>query len=151
MVDNDEMLWVEKFRPRTIEDCILPEKMKESFSGMLQSGVITNMIFKGTAGVGKTTVARALCEQLDTDYIMLNGSGEFNMETLRTTITDFVTSVSISGKRKVIIVDESDGLPPKTQDALRSFMEAHSKNCAWIFTCNLANKIITPKIGRAHV
>lgn len=147
----DMLIWVERYRPKTIDECILPQRMKDTFNGLAKTGVIPNMILKGSAGLGKTTVARAMCEQLDCDYILVNGSGDLNMEMLRVRITNFVTSVSLNGKRKCVIVDEADGILPKPQENLRGFIEEHTKNCAWIFTCNQANKIITPIHSRCTV
>lgn len=145
---SDQFLYVEKYRPKTIDECILPESIKEQLTGFLRKKNLPNLLFKGSAGCGKTTAAKALAEQLGSDYIVINGSGEFNMETLRVRVTDFVTAVSLNGKKKIVIVDEADGLPVKTQEALRGFIEANHHNCQWIFTANFANKLITPLHSR---
>ena len=140
-----EFLWVEKYRPKTIAETILPEKLKSVFEQIVASGELPNMLFTGTAGTGKTTVAKALCNQLNLDYILINGSEEGNIDTLRGKIKQFASSVSLQGGYKVIILDEADYLNPQsTQPALRGFIEEFSKNCRFILTCNFKNRIIQP-------
>ena len=124
---SKEFLWVEKYRPTKIEDTILPKSLKETFQKIVTGGELPNMLFTGTAGLGKTTVARALCNELDCDYILINGSEEGNIDTLRTKIKQFASSVSLQGGYKVVILDEADYLNPQsTQPALRGFIEEFS-------------------------
>lgn len=147
-----EFLWVEKYRPKTIEECILPESLKKVFGNIVSGGELPNMMFTGTAGVGKTTVAKALCNELDLDYIVINGSKDGNIDTLRTTIQQFASTVSLSGGYKVVILDEADYLNPQsTQPALRNFIEEFSNNCRFILTCNFKNRIIEPLHSRCSV
>ena len=147
-----EFLWVEKYRPKTIAETILPEKLKSVFEQIVASGELPNMLFTGTAGTGKTTVAKALCDQLNLDYILINGSEEGNIDTLRGKIKQFASSVSLQGGYKVIILDEADYLNPQsTQPALRGFIEEFSKNCRFILTCNFKNRIIQPLHSRCGV
>ena len=147
-----EFLWVEKYRPKTIAETILPEKLKSVFEQIVASGELQNMLFTGTAGTGKTTVAKALCNQLNLDYILINGSEEGNIDTLRGKIKQFASSVSLQGGYKVIILDEADYLNPQsTQPALRGFIEEFSKNCRFILTCNFKNRIIQPLHSRCGV
>ena len=142
-MSTNEFLWVEKYRPATIVDTVLPEKLKSVFSNIVQSGELPNMLFTGTAGLGKTTVAKALCNELDLDWIMINGSEEGNIDTLRTKIKRFASTVSLGGGYKVVILDEADYLNPQsTQPALRGFIEEFSNNCRFIMTCNFKNRII---------
>jgi DNA polymerase III delta prime subunit len=149
---DGEFLWVEAYRPRTLEDCILPADQKKIFQEMLSKGEIQNMLLCGGAGMGKTTIARALCEELQTDYIIINGSEESGIDVLRTKIKQFASTVSFSGKAKVVILDEADYLNPNsTQPALRAFMEEFSSNCRFIFTCNFKNRIIPPLHSRTTV
>ena len=149
---ENEFLWVEKYRPRKLEDCILPADQKNIFHEMLAKGEIQNMLLCGGAGMGKTTVARALCEELETDYIIINGSEESGIDVLRTKIKQFASTVSFSGKPKVVILDEADYLNPNsTQPALRAFIEEFSSNCRFILTCNFKNKIIDPIKSRCSV
>jgi DNA polymerase III delta prime subunit len=147
-----EFLWVEKYRPQTIEETILPSELKDVFSNIVKSGEIPNMIFSGTAGLGKTTVARAICNELNLDCIIINGSEEGNIDTLRGKIKQFASSVSLQGGYKVVILDEADYLNPQsTQPALRGFIEEFSKNCRFILTCNFKNRIIEPLHSRCGV
>ena len=147
-----EFLWVEKYRPKTIAETILPEKLKTVFEQIVASSELPNMLFTGTAGTGKTTVAKALCNQLNLDYILINGSEEGNIDTLRGKIKQFASSVSLQGGYKVIILDEADYLNPQsTQPALRGFIEEFSKNCRFILTCNFKNRIIQPLHSRCGV
>jgi DNA polymerase III delta prime subunit len=149
---ENEFLWVEKYRPRKLEDCILPADQKRIFHEMLSKGEIQNMLLCGGAGMGKTTVARALCEELETDYIIINGSEESGIDVLRTKIKQFASTVSFSGKPKVVILDEADYLNPNsTQPALRAFIEEFSSNCRFILTCNFKNRIIPPLHSRTAV
>ena len=151
-IREQEFLWVEKYRPRTLADCILPADQKKIFQEMLSKGEIQNMLLCGGAGMGKTTIARALCEELQTDYIIINGSEESGIDVLRTKIKQFASTVSFSGKPKVVILDEADYLNPNsTQPALRAFMEEFSANCRFIFTCNFKNRIIPPLHSRTAV
>ena len=150
---KDHFLWVEKYRPQTIEDCILPEKTKATFKEFLKKGEVSNLLLCGTAGTGKTTVARALCEELGCDYIVINGSDEGRqIDTLRTKIKSFASAISFEGKTKVVIIDEADYLNRESvQPALRAFIETFSENCRFIFTCNYKQKIIDPLHSRTTV
>lgn len=149
---NEEFLWVEKYRPKTIEDTILPAELKATFQQFVDQQNIPNLILSGTAGVGKTTVARAMLEQLGCDYIVINGSMNGNIDTLRNDILNFASSVSLSGGRKYVILDEADYLNANsTQPALRNFMEEFSRNCGFILTCNFKNRIIEPLHSRCSV
>lgn len=146
---SNEFLWVEKYRPKKVSETILPDDLKQTFQNIVDGGEILNMMFTGTAGTGKTTVARAICEELDLDYIVINGSEEGNIDTLRGKIKQFASSVSLSGGYKVVILDEADYLNPQsTQPALRGFIEEFSNNCRFIMTCNFENKIIAPLHSR---
>ena len=148
----NEFLWVEKYRPQTISECVLPDRLKDVFQSFVDQKEIPNMLLCGTAGTGKTTVARALCNELDCDYIIINGSDESGIDVLRTKIRDFASTVSFGGKTKVVILDEADYLNPNsTQPALRAFIEEFSKNCRFIFTCNFKNRIIEPLHSRTTV
>ena len=148
----NDFLWVEKYRPQTIEETILPPSLKKTFQTIVDKGELPNMLFTGTAGLGKTTVAKALCKQLDLDYIIINGSEEGNIDTLRGKIKQFASSVSLSGGFKVVILDEADYLNPQsTQPALRGFLEEFSNNCRFILTCNFKNRIIEPLHSRCGV
>jgi DNA polymerase III delta prime subunit len=147
-----EFLFVEKYRPQTIEDCILPEGLKETFQKIVEKGELPNMMFTGSAGVGKTTVARALCNELDLDYMLINGSEDGNIDTLRGKIKQFASTVSLQGGQKVVILDEADYLNPhSTQPALRGFIEEFSSNCRFILTCNFKNRIIDPLHSRCSI
>ena len=147
-----DFLWVEKYRPKTISETILPTSLKSVFNKMVETGELPNMLFSGTAGTGKTTVAKALCNELDLDYIIVNGSEEGNIETLRGKIKQFASSVSLQGGYKVVILDEADYLNPQsTQPALRGFIEEFSNNCRFILTCNFKNRIIEPLHSRCSV
>ena len=146
---NTDFLWVEQYRPKTIDDCILPDSLKSLFSAFVKKGEISNMLFSGTAGIGKTTVAKALCEQMNCDWIMINGSEEGGIDVLRNKIKNFASTVSLSGGKKVVILDEADYLNPQsTQPALRGFVEEFHKNCRFILTCNFKNRIIEPLHSR---
>ena len=140
---KEPILWVENYRPKIIDDCILPPKIKETFKEFIKNKDIPNLLLSGGAGVGKTTVARALCNELDTDYMIINGSEESGIDILRTKIKQFASTVSLSGGQKVVILDEADYLNPQsTQPALRGFIEEFHRNCRFIFTCNFKNRII---------
>ena len=146
------MLWVEKYRPHTVNDCILPESLKSTFQEYVNRKEIPNLLLAGSAGVGKTTVAKALCEEVGCDYIIINGSDESGIDTFRNKIKNYASSLSLSGGRKVIIIDEADYLNPNsTQPALRGAMEEFAINCSFIFTCNFKNRIIAPLHSRCSV
>lgn len=148
----EHFIWTEKYRPKTIEDTILPAELKSVFQQFVDQQNIPNLILAGSAGVGKTTVARAMLEQLECDYIVINGSMNGNIDTLRNEILNFASSVSLSGGRKYVILDEADYLNANsTQPALRNFMEEFSKNCGFILTCNYKNRIIEPLHSRCSV
>jgi DNA polymerase III delta prime subunit len=148
----DEFLWVEKYRPVTIADTILPDNLKQTFQEFVNQGNIPNLLLSGSAGCGKTTVARAMLEELGCDYIVINGSLNGNIDTLRNEIMQFASSVSLMGGRKYVILDEADYLNPNsTQPALRNFMEEFSRNCGFILTCNFKNRIIDPLQSRCSV
>ena len=149
---SNEFLWVEKYRPQTINDCILPQDLKTTFQNIANTGELPNMLLTGSAGLGKTTVAKALCKMLDLDYIVVNGSEEGNIDTLRGKIKHFASTVSLQGGYKVVILDEADYLNPQsTQPALRGFIEEFSNNCRFILTCNFKNRIIEPLHSRCGV
>lgn len=149
---SNNYLWVESYRPKTISETILPDRLKQVFQAVVDNGQMLNMIFTGTAGLGKTTVAKALCNELGCDYIVINGSEEGNIDTLRGKIKQFASSISLTGGHKVVILDEADYLNPQsTQPALRGFMEEFSNNCRFILTCNFKNRIIEPLHSRCSV
>ena len=152
-MNPEQFLWVEKYRPHTISDCILPEEVKTTFQQFIAKKEIPNLLLTGSAGTGKTTLARALCEELECDYIVINGSDEGRqIDTLRTKIRNFASAVSFEGKTKVVILDEADYLNRESvQPALRAFIETFSSNCRFIFTCNYINRIITPLHSRTTV
>ena len=147
-----EFLFVEKYRPRTISECVLPKSLKDTFQSIIDKGELPNMMFTGSAGIGKTTVARALCNELGLDYMMINGSEDGNIDTLRGKIKQFASTISLQGGQKVVILDEADYLNPQsTQPALRGFIEEFSKNCRFILTCNFKNRIIDPLHSRCSI
>ncbi|MBT5356135.1 MAG: AAA family ATPase [Candidatus Marinimicrobia bacterium] len=150
---KNNFLWVEKYRPSTIQECVLPSNLKNTFQEYVDQGDFPNLLLSGTAGTGKTTVARALCNELDLDYIVINGSNEGrSIDVLRTTIQNYVTTVSFTGRPKVVILDEADYLNVNSvQPALRNFMEEFSSNARFILTANYANKIIPPLHSRTSV
>jgi len=151
-VSKEQFLWCEKYRPRKLDDCILPDDQLKTFREFVATGEIPNMLLCGSAGVGKTTIARAICEELECDYIIINGSEESGIDVLRTKIREFASSVSFGGKTKVVILDEADYLNPNsTQPALRAFIEEFANNCRFIFTCNFKNRIIAPLHSRTAV
>jgi DNA polymerase III delta prime subunit len=149
----NDILWVEKYRPRTIDDCVLPVLTKNVFLNIVDTGEIPNLLLTGTPGIGKTTVAKALCNQLECDWLMINGSDEGRMiDTLRTTVVNYASTISLSGGKKVIIIDEADYMNKESvQPALRGVIEEFSKNCRFIFTCNFKNRIIPALHSRCSV
>ena len=149
-----DFIWVEKYRPKTIEECILPENIKKTFQDFLSQGEIPNMLLSGPPGIGKTTVAKALCNQLGADYYVINGSDEGRfLDTVRNNAKNFASTVSLTSesKHKVIIIDEADNTTPDVQLLLRASIEEFSGNCRFIFTCNYKNKIIDPLHSRCAV
>jgi DNA polymerase III delta prime subunit len=149
---SSDFLWVEKYRPQTINDCILPDSLKSTFEKIADGGELPNMLFTGTAGLGKTTVAKALCNELNLDWIIINASESGNIDTLRTKIKQFASTVSLQGGYKVVILDEADYLNAQsTQPALRGFIEEFANNCRFILTCNFKNRIIEPLHSRCGV
>ena len=149
---RDDFLFVEKYRPQSVADTILPDDLKKNFQQFVDQENIPNLILSGGPGVGKTTVAKAMLEELRCDYIVINGSMNGNIDTLRNEIQQFASSVSLQGGRKYVILDEADYLNPNsTQPALRNFMEEYSKNCGFILTCNFKNRIIEPLHSRCSV
>ena len=149
---RDEFLWVEKYRPKTIEDCILPERLKTPFQEYVNQKQIPNLLLSGGAGVGKTTIAKAMCNEIGCDFMVINGSDESGIDTFRVKIKNYASSMSFSGGRKVIIIDEADYLNPNsTQPALRNAIEEFAQNCSFIFTCNYKNRIIEPLHSRCAV
>ena len=144
----DEFLWVEKYRPQTINDCILPQRLKDTLNEMVAKGEIQNIMAIGGAGQGKTTIARALCNELQADFIVINCSENGNIDTLRTDIRQFASSISLTDSPKCVILDEADGLTNFSQNGLRNFIEEFSNNCRFIFTANFGNKIIEPLKSR---
>lgn len=148
----ETFLWVENYRPKKISECILPDTLKSTFQEFVNKGHIPNLLLSGGAGVGKTTVAKAMLEEIGADYMMINGSEESGIDTLRTKMKNFASTVSLSGGRKFIILDEADYLNPQsTQPALRGMIEEFHKNCGFILTCNFKNRIIDPIHSRCSV
>mgnify|MGYP003341005605 CR=1 FL=1 len=150
---NDVILWVEKYRPHKISDCVLPSDLSEPFSEFVEQGKVPNLILTGGPGTGKTTAARALCDETKTDYLMVNGSDEGrNIDTVRTTLNQFCSSISMTGNRKAIIMDEADYMnPDSVQPALRGFIEKFGNNVSFLFTCNYPTRIIDPIHSRCSV
>jgi|TARA_B100001939_G_scaffold344356_1_gene358638 DNA polymerase III delta prime subunit len=147
---NKKFLWVEEYRPRKVEDCILPPSLKKSFQEFVDAGEFPSLLLSGTAGVGKTSIARALCDELGVSTIVINGSDEGRyLDTVRTRVKNFASSVSLSGsKHKCVILDEADNMTPDVQSSLRAAIEEYQNNCRFIFTCNYKNKIISPLQSR---
>ena len=138
---SEDFLWVEKYRPHKIEDCVLPDRIKQAFQEYVNKGEIPNLLLSGPAGCGKTTAAMAMCDEIGCNYLFINSSEERGIDVLRTKVVGYASTVSLTGGRKVIILDESDGLTPDTQDALRGVIEKFASNCSFIFTCNFKAKI----------
>ena len=148
----EHLLWTEKYRPQTIADCILPDRLKQPFQEYVNQHNIPNLLLSGGAGVGKTTVAKAMCNEIGCDFMVINGSDESGIDTFRTKIKNYASSMSLSGGRKVIIIDEADYLNPNsTQPALRNAIEEFAVNCSFIFTCNYKTRIIEPLHSRCAV
>lgn len=148
----EHLLWTEKYRPQTVEDCILPERLKVPFQEYVNQKQIPNLLLAGGAGVGKTTIAKAMCNEIGADYMVINGSDESGIDVFRGKIKNFASSMSFGGGRKVIIIDEADYLNPNsTQPALRNAIEEFASNCSFIFTCNFKNRIIEPLHSRCAV
>ena len=151
---HDDFLWVEKYRPKNIDQCILPKNVKETFASFVEQGEIPNLLLSGTAGVGKTTIAKALCNELGADFYVINGSDEGRfLDTVRNQAQNFAATVSLTGgaKHKILIIDEADNTTPDVQLLLRASIETFQKNCRFIFTCNFKNKIIEPLHSRTTV
>ena len=149
----NDILWVEKYRPKLVEECVLPDNTQKVFTEIVDKGEIPNLLLTGSPGIGKTTIAKALCNQLECDWLMINGSDEGRMiDTLRTTITNFASTVSLSGGKKVLIIDEADYMNPESvQPAMRGSIEQFAQNCRFIFTCNFKNRIIPALHSRCSV
>jgi len=148
----EHLIWTEKYRPKTVENCILPERLKKPFQEYVNQKNIPNLLLSGGAGVGKTTVAKAMCNEVGCDFMVINGSDESGIDTFRTKIKNYASAMSLSGGRKVIIIDEADYLNPNsTQPALRNAIEEFASNCSFIFTCNYKNRIIEPLHSRCAV
>ena len=147
----EHLLFTEKYRPKTIADCILPDRLKTPFQEYVNQNNIPNLLLSGGAGVGKTTVAKAMCEEIGCDYMIINGSDENGVDVVRYKITNYASSMSLSGGRKVIIIDEADYLSPNAQAAFRNAIEEFASNCSFIFTCNYKNKLIDPLHSRCAV
>jgi DNA polymerase III delta prime subunit len=148
----EHLLWTERYRPQTIADCILPDRLKQPFQEYVNQHNIPNLLLSGGAGVGKTTVAKAMCNEIGCDFMVINGSDESGIDTFRTKIKNYASSMSLSGGRKVIIIDEADYLNPNsTQPALRNAIEEFAVNCSFIFTCNYKTRIIEPLHSRCAV
>ena len=147
----EHLLWTEKYRPKNIEDCILPERLKKPFQEYVTQKNIPNLLLTGGAGVGKTTVAKAMCNEIGCDFMIINGSDENGIDMVRNKITNYASSMSFSGGRKVIIIDEADYLSANAQAAFRNAIEEFAVNCSFIFTCNFKNKIIEPLHSRCAV
>ena len=148
---KEHFLYVEKYRPQTIDECILPANLKSTFINLRDKGEIINLLLSGTAGTGKTTVARALCEELGCDYIIINGSETRGIDMVRSQVQSFAGTMSTNGKTKVVILDEADYITPEAQAALRNLIESFSANCRFILTCNFKQKIIAPLHSRCSV
>lgn len=150
MEPREQFVWVERWRPQTLDECILPQSIRTMLNGIVKQDDLPNLLFAGKAGTGKTTVARAIAKELDRDTLIINASDENGIDVLRTKLKDFASSVSFDGKRKIVILDEADYLSPATQPALRGFIEEFT-NTSFIFTCNHSNRIIAPLHSRCSV
>ena len=144
----EQYLWCEKYRPQVIDDCILPDRLKKTFKEFITTGELPHFLLSGTAGTGKTTLAKALCNEIGAEYLFINGSEENGIDMLRFKVRNFASSVSLTDAKKVVILDEADYLSSHAQPALRSMMEEFSNNCRFIFTCNFKNRIIEPLHSR---
>jgi replication factor C small subunit len=148
---SEEYLWVEKYRPKNVADCILPDRIKKVFQSYVDEGSLPNLMLTGSAGVGKTTVAKAMCEQLGLNHLFINSSEERGIDMLRTKIKGYASTISLTGGRKVIILDEADYLTPEAQAGLRGAIEEFSDNCSFIFTCNFKSRLIDALHSRCSV
>ena len=151
MNNSEEYLWVEKYRPKNVADCILPDRIKKVFQSYVDEGNLPNLMLTGSAGVGKTTVAKAMCEQLGLNHLFINSSEERGIDMLRTKIKGYASTISLTGGRKVIILDEADYLTPEAQAGLRGAIEEFSDNCSFIFTCNFKSRLIDALHSRCSV
>jgi len=148
---SEEYLWVEKYRPKNVAECILPDRIKKVFQSYVDEGSLPNLMLTGSAGVGKTTVAKAMCEQLGLNHLFINSSEERGIDMLRTKIKGYASTISLTGGRKVIILDEADYLTPEAQAGLRGAIEEFSDNCSFIFTCNFKSRLIDALHSRCSV
>jgi replication factor C small subunit len=144
-------LWVEKYRPLTVDECILSDEMKATFKNFIKNKEIPNLMLTGSAGIGKTTIAKAICSEIGADYVMINASDERGIDTIRNKVKQFASTVSLTNQTKVIILDESDSMTPEAQKAIRGVFEEFYKNCRFILTCNFKNKLIEPIHSRCSV
>jgi DNA polymerase III delta prime subunit len=151
MTENKSFLFVEKYRPKTVSDCILPERLKKVFQKYVDNKEIPNLMLTGTAGVGKTTVARAMCDEIGVNHLLINGSEERGIDTLRVKIKGYASTISLTGGKKVIIIDEADYLTPEAQAGLRGAIEEFANNCTFIFTCNFKSRLIDALHSRSAV
>jgi DNA polymerase III delta prime subunit len=151
MNNSEEYLWVERYRPKCVADCILPDRIKKVFQSYVDEGNLPNLMLTGSAGVGKTTVAKAMCEQLGLNHLFINSSEERGIDMLRTKIKGYASTISLTGGRKVIILDEADYLTPEAQAGLRGAIEEFSDNCSFIFTCNFKSRLIDALHSRCSV
>ena len=147
----EHTLWVEKYRPHTIQDCILPDAMKATFQEYVNRKEVPNLLLSGTAGIGKTTVAKAMCDEIGIDYLVINGSDNRGISTIQVDVKNYATSMSFTGGKKVVIIDEADNLTADAQKALRGIIEEVSINCSFIFTCNFKNRIMDAIHSRCSV
>jgi DNA polymerase III delta prime subunit len=148
---SDEFLWTEKYRPKTISECVLPDRIKKSFQEYVNTGSIPNLMLTGGPGVGKTTAAIAMCKEIGLNYILINSSDENGVATIRTKVNGYASTISLTGGRKVIIFDEADYLTPEAQATLRGAIEEFSDNCSFIFTCNFKSRLIDALHSRCSV